>query len=160
MDVSDAGQERAFYVDFIGEGVDDHGGPYRAVFQQACGEEPEVLGLLARCKDGESRDLCELSPRSNLAMGAPSLPSSGSSSSSSNKEKTADVSRFRMFGKLLGMAMRHRIMVPTKFAATVCGSFSVVVVGKFTRFHSLGRFRLNCIRLCQIWLELMNTSTK
>jgi hypothetical protein len=119
VDVSDAGQERAFYVDFIGEGVDDHGGPYRAVFQQACGEEPEVLGLLARCKDGESRDLCELSPRSNLAMGAPSLPSSGSSSSSSNKEKTADVSRFRMFGKLLGMAMRHRIMVPTKFAATV-----------------------------------------
>lgn len=99
--------------------MDDHGGPYRAVFQQACGEEPEVLGLLERCTDGESRDLCELCPRSNLAVGAPSLPSSSSSSSLFKRGKSADIGRFRMFGKLLGMAMRHRIMVPTKFAATV-----------------------------------------
>ena len=36
----DAGQPRAFYVKLVGEGVDDHGGPYRAVFETAVGEEP------------------------------------------------------------------------------------------------------------------------
>ena len=29
IDIQDAGQQRAFYVKFAGEGVDDHGGPYR-----------------------------------------------------------------------------------------------------------------------------------
>lgn len=38
--MQDAGQPRAFYVKLIGEGVDDHGGPYRAVFETAVGEEP------------------------------------------------------------------------------------------------------------------------
>ena len=27
VDIQDAGQERAFFVQFTGEGVDDHGGP-------------------------------------------------------------------------------------------------------------------------------------
>lgn len=39
--MQDAGQPRAFYVKFTGEGVDDHGGPYRAAFQTAVGEEPQ-----------------------------------------------------------------------------------------------------------------------
>ena len=39
--MQDAGQPRAFYVKFTGEGVDDHGGPYRTVFQTAVGEEPQ-----------------------------------------------------------------------------------------------------------------------
>ena len=33
--MQDGGQPRAFYVKFVGEGVDDHGGPYRATFQAA-----------------------------------------------------------------------------------------------------------------------------
>jgi hypothetical protein len=35
--IEDANQKRAFFVRFIGEGVDDHGGPYRAVFETAIG---------------------------------------------------------------------------------------------------------------------------
>ena len=42
-DVGDSGQERSFYVKFVGEGVSDHGGPYRACFQKACSEEPKLL---------------------------------------------------------------------------------------------------------------------
>ena len=45
-DIQDKNQQRAFYVDFVGEGVGDNGGPYRAVFQAACAEELELLGLL------------------------------------------------------------------------------------------------------------------
>ena len=37
--MQDAGQTRAFFVKFTGEGVDDQGGPYRAVFETAVGEE-------------------------------------------------------------------------------------------------------------------------
>ena len=37
--MQDAGQARAFFVKFTGEGVDDQGGPYRAVFETAVGEE-------------------------------------------------------------------------------------------------------------------------
>ena len=60
-DVQDAGQERSFYVKFIGEGVSDHGGPYRAVFQKACAEEPMTLGLVKKCgKGGKTEDLIEL----------------------------------------------------------------------------------------------------
>ena len=70
-----------------------------AVFQQACGEELKY-GLLSRCKDGESRDLFELSPAIKPAVAAASSMSAGS---------TADASRYRMFGQLLGMAIRHRI---------------------------------------------------
>ncbi|ETV82385.1 hypothetical protein H257_05037 [Aphanomyces astaci] len=39
-ELQDAGQRRAFYVKFLGEGVDDHGGPYRAVFQTGAWDEP------------------------------------------------------------------------------------------------------------------------
>ncbi|CAM9457945.1 unnamed protein product [Discosporangium mesarthrocarpum] len=54
--VQDAGQARAFYVRFRGEGVDDHGGPYRALFQTAMGEEPAgLLGLLVPCPNGRNR---------------------------------------------------------------------------------------------------------
>ena len=50
VDIQDAGQQRAFFVKFQGEGADDHGGPYRAVFQTAAMEEPTgPLKLLVPC---------------------------------------------------------------------------------------------------------------
>lgn len=119
MDVSDAGQERAFYVDFIGEGVDDHGGPYRAVFQQACGEEPEVLGLLKRCSDGESHDLCELNSNSIISGFSKITAVRGKRDNEAILTSEVDMAQFRNFGKLLGMSIRHKIMVPLRFASTV-----------------------------------------
>lgn len=67
--MQDAGQPRAFYVKFTGEGVDDHGGPYRAVFETAVGEEAEgLLEILSPCanariRTGENRDQAVLNPQ-------------------------------------------------------------------------------------------------
>ena len=47
--VSDKGQKRAFFAKFLGENVDDNGGPYRAVFAAAICDEPEQLEMLDGC---------------------------------------------------------------------------------------------------------------
>ena len=90
------GQPRAFYVKFVGEGVDDHGGPYRAVFQSALGDEPRaVLGLLtASDADGG------LAPGETLATG-------GRQRSSRQKRFAA---LYAHLGRLLGVAGRHRVL--------------------------------------------------
>jgi hypothetical protein len=96
--MQDSGQARAFFVKFTGEGVDDHGGPYRAAFHTAVGEEPSgSLGLLvpcmnARTETGENRDRMVL----NLDM-------------VTNLERLALYSHM---GRLIGMACRHSIMLP------------------------------------------------
>ena len=65
--MQDEGQPRAFFVKLT-EGVDDHGGPYRAVFQTAVGEEPQqLLDLLVPCDNssgevGDNRDKLVFSP--------------------------------------------------------------------------------------------------
>jgi hypothetical protein len=54
--VQDAGQRRCFFVKFVGEGVDDNGGPYRAAVQAAAAEEPAgPLGMLVPCPNAESK---------------------------------------------------------------------------------------------------------
>jgi hypothetical protein len=46
---NDARQQRSFFVKCVGEGVDDNGGPYRAVVGAATGEEPAgPLEMLVR----------------------------------------------------------------------------------------------------------------
>ena len=57
ISMEDAGQPRAFFVKFIGEGVDDHGGPYRAAFQSAIAEEAkDLLDILVPCPNGSADD--------------------------------------------------------------------------------------------------------
>ena len=59
--MQDAGQRRAFFVKFT-EGVDDHGGPYRAAFETSLGEDSiELLDLFVPCDNakgnvGENKD--------------------------------------------------------------------------------------------------------
>ena len=59
--MQDAGQRRSFFVKFT-EGVDDHGGPYRAAFETALGEESlELMDLFVPCDNalgniGENKD--------------------------------------------------------------------------------------------------------
>ena len=96
VDIQDAGQKRAFYVDFAGEGVDDHGGPYRAVFQAAVVEEPPLLGLVRPCPNaGDSKSM----NRDKLLLD----PRGGS------------LADFTFLGKLVGLAVRHGINVPLNF---------------------------------------------
>lgn len=96
VSIGDAGQRRAFFVKFEGEGVDDHGGPYRAAFETAIGDEAEnLLSLLVPCSNsgeniGENRDQTVFNPaylhdRNKLPL-------------------------FRALGKLIGVACRHKIL--------------------------------------------------
>ena len=93
VDIQDAGQERAFFVKFSGEGVDDHGGPYRAVFQSAVVEEPVLLGLLVPCPNEQGGP--QASNRDKLLLN----PSGGGPGD------------FAFLGKLVGTAVRHRLKV-------------------------------------------------
>jgi len=94
--IGDAGQRRAFFVKFEGEGVDDHGGPYRAAFETAIGDEPEtLLELLVPCPNaaaniGENRDQTVLNPAFVRSSERRPL--------------------FRALGKLIGVACRHRVL--------------------------------------------------
>jgi hypothetical protein len=96
--MQDGGQGRAFFVKFTGEGVDDQGGPYRAVFQTAVGEEAlGLLELLVPCPNaegeiGENRDRFLLN--SALGRTVPQAPAI-----------------FVHLGKLVAMACRHNILV-------------------------------------------------
>jgi hypothetical protein len=95
--MQDAGQPRAFFVKFTGEGVDDHGGPYRAVFETSIGEEAEgMLDLFtpssnAKIRTGENRD-----------------------QSVFNAAYLREIQKhpfFIHFGKLMAVASRHNILV-------------------------------------------------
>lgn len=103
--VEDAGQKRSFFVKFVGEGVDDHGGPYRAVFQSAVGEEPSgLLDLLVPCPNAnadvaQNREKYLLNP--SMLWQADKLP------------------LYTFMGKLIGVACRHNIMVPLSLPSMV-----------------------------------------
>lgn len=115
---------------FKGEGVDDHGGPYRAVFQTAMGEEPSgLLGLLTPCPNGRNhfgpnQDKLLLDPRSppvvsggagaiaGAAAVAASAAGGGAAGATGGGIDPARLSLFHHMGRLLGVAGRHRIHVP------------------------------------------------
>jgi hypothetical protein len=89
----DAGQLRAFRVNFSGEGSDDYGGPYREVFSHVCSElESDVLPLLIpvpnkKSETGENRDCFIFDPR----------------------RKDEDLKYYRFIGQLMGIALRCSI---------------------------------------------------
>lgn len=126
--------------------MDDHGGPYRAVFQTAMGEEPSgFLGLLTPCPNGRNRfgpnqDKVLLDPRSPGPVGvgatstatAPGRTGTGggggsgtggtSGASGLGGAGVVDPARLALFhhmGRLLGVAERHRIHVPLALPSLV-----------------------------------------
>jgi hypothetical protein len=107
--VEDAGQRRSFFVKFVGEGVDDHGGPYRAVFQAAVGEEPSgILNMLVPCpnsesESGENRDKYVINK--SFLWQPTKLP------------------LYSHLGMLMGIACRHKITVPFAIPALLWKSF-------------------------------------
>ena len=85
--VTDKGQSRAFFAKFLGENVDDNGGPYRAVFVAAvCDEPSQALDLLD----------------SNGCFKYSSLEGN-----------------VEFFGKLIGLAIRHKMLLSLPFASYI-----------------------------------------
>ncbi|OQS06539.1 HECT E3 ubiquitin ligase, partial [Thraustotheca clavata] len=93
-ELQDAGQPRAFYVKCLGEGVDDHGGPYRAIFQTAGWEEPigSAVHLFEPCTNA--------------------VQSSGANQDKYIVSAKASPAHLKFLGQLVGLAIRHRIMIP------------------------------------------------
>eukprot|EP01038_Epipyxis_sp_PR26KG_P005374 gene5374-7452_t len=103
--MQDAGQARAFFVKFTGEGVDDQGGPYRAVYQTAVGEEThQLLELLIPCANAAS-DIAENRDKFVLNSSIINNPSGPSV--------------FTHLGKLIGLACRHNILVSLSLPKTI-----------------------------------------
>jgi hypothetical protein len=113
--MQDAGQARAFFVKFTGEGVDDQGGPYRAVFQTSVGEESiGLLELLLPCSNskiqvGDNRDKYVF----NTSLTCNPLYSNV----------------FIHFGKMIAMAARHNILVPLSLPKLIWKPLVGEVVG-------------------------------
>jgi len=96
--IRNAGQARAFYVKFSGEGVDDNGGPYRAAFHTSVSEESVgFLDLFVPCPNaqGGSFENRERMVFNASLMAAP--------------ERHV---LYSFLGKLISMANRHNIQVP------------------------------------------------
>lgn len=99
----DAGQQRCFFVKMVGEGADDHGGPYRAVFQTALGEEiDQILRLLVPCgnavnETGGNRD--------RMVFNASHMSDAGAG-------KKSVLRLYYHLGRLIGICCRHHIHVP------------------------------------------------
>lgn len=98
------GQRRAFKVKFMGEGVNDYGGPYRAVFETIIDELQSDNAISARkISDKCLLPLCIPCPNRSAGVGANQdkyvlSPSSGSPLSQE---------LMQFFGKMIGLAIRH-----------------------------------------------------
>lgn len=106
------GQRRAFKVKFLGEGVNDYGGPYRAVFEQIVDElqmdnvelpkgELGLLPLLIPCPNrrsgtGSNQDKFLLNPSCGTSL-------------LTNGPIALDLHRF--LGKLIGTGVRHGLQM-------------------------------------------------
>lgn len=97
------GQKRAFKVKFLGEGVNDYGGPYRAVFEQIVDEVQcdTVVGQ----KKSDRCLLPLLVPCANRSSGVGSNQDKFLLNSSPSSPLNQELMQF--FGKLTGTALRH-----------------------------------------------------
>ncbi|TYZ67026.1 hypothetical protein PybrP1_011696 [[Pythium] brassicae (nom. inval.)] len=125
------GQRRAFKVKFLGEGVNDYGGPYRAVFEQIVDElqmdnvelskgEQGLLPLLVPCPNrrsgtGSNQDKFLLNP-------------SCGTSATSNGPMALDLHRF--LGKVIGTAVRHGLQMGLDLPSLVWRPLSGLDVGR------------------------------
>lgn len=125
------GQRRAFKVKFLGEGVNDYGGPYRAVFEQIVDElqmdnlelakgEQGLLPLLIPCPNrrsatGINQDKFLLNPSCGTALPA-------------NGPVALDLHRF--LGKLIGTAVRHGLQMGLDLSALVWRPLSGLKVSR------------------------------
>jgi HECT-domain (ubiquitin-transferase) len=112
----------------VGEGVDDHGGPYRAALHTAVGEEPNgFLELLTPCMNAKSDSGEILDPPVTLSSNFLRYDlikcllllllflGENRDQTVLNPEFVQNAERlplYNYFGKLLAIACRHSIMVP------------------------------------------------
>lgn len=112
------GQRRAFKVKFIGEGVNDYGGPYRALFEQVVDELQCDTVTTGGRKPIEKCLLPLLIPSPNKVA---EVGVHQDKFVLSTSPATAPINQelMKFFGKLLGTAVRHNLNVALDLSHTV-----------------------------------------
>lgn len=108
------GQKRAFKVKFVAEGVDDYGGPYRAVFEQIVDELQSDTLIVGR-KPSERCLLPLLTPCSNRLAQVGSNQDKFLLSTAPSSPLSQELVQF--FGKLTGTAVRQNLNLGLDFSA-------------------------------------------
>jgi len=108
------GQKRSFKVQFLGEGVNDYGGPYRALFDQIV-DELQCDQLLVGHKPSERCLLPLLVPSTNRSSGVGANQDKFVLTSAPSSPLSQELCQF--FGKLVGTAVRHNLTLAIDFSA-------------------------------------------
>lgn len=110
------GQKRAFKVTFVGEGVNDYGGPYRAVFEQVADEaQMDSMGGGLIRKTSDQCLLPLLVPCTNRTGNG--LKNQDKFVLSTAPPTPAMQDHMGFFGKLVGMAVRHNLTLALDLSA-------------------------------------------
>ena len=123
------GQKRCFKVQFIGEGVHDYGGPYRAVFEQIV-DELQCDSILVGRNLAERCLLPLFIPSPNRAAGVGSNQDTFLINPSISSMYSVSLMYF--LGKLLGTAVRHNLTLALDVSNTF---WRALVRLPLTRLH-------------------------
>ena len=104
----DAGQSRAFFVKFEGEGSDDQGGPYRAVFNTITEEAEGLLDLLVLCPNGAADGSETFLNRDKFLF-----------NTRLTQSQPPDSLLYVFFGKAIAIACRHSIQVSLSLPSAI-----------------------------------------
>jgi len=121
------GQKRCFKVKFVGEGVNDYGGPYRAVFEQIVDELQCDAVTVGGTKPSEKCLLPLLVPCPNKSTAVGNnqdkfLLSTTPLTSTINQEL------MQFFGKTVGTAVRHNLNLALNFSLMLWRPLSRLLV--------------------------------
>jgi len=158
--IQDAGQKRCFFVKFVSEGVDDHGGPYRAVFQLAAEEEPAgSLHILVPSPnaDGAMQNSDKMmfathdygGDEAKMKKNVENIPDDGKSASQEQDGASGNLQCANFFGKLVGIATRHEINVALNLPALVWRPLTGLPVG-WKELHEIDSFTTLSLRQIEI----------
>jgi len=108
------GQKRAFKVKFLGEGVNDYGGPYRALFEQVI-DELQCDSLVVGRRTSERCLLPLLIPCCNRRIASGANQDKFLLTTAPATPMNQELMQF--FGKLVGTAVRHDLNLGINFSA-------------------------------------------
>jgi hypothetical protein len=118
MHVQDASQPRCFYVKFKGEGVDDHGGPYREVLDTAVSTEPvKALNLIVPCPNAEQA----VGDHRHLFVFNTDDSSSGHEGGDNDSRHSKEVFSW---GRLAGLSISHHVTMSLALPSLLWESLS------------------------------------
>jgi hypothetical protein len=138
------GQQRAFKVKFLGEGVNDYGGPYRAVFEKVAEE-------LQTSRSGVADGSCILPfliPTPNRRAGVTDDQDKFILNPNPAASSFVAFDLIRFLGRIIGTSMRHGLQMGLDFPGTVWNPLTGLPVSQslLTEIDSLAESHLKRVQ--------------